>query len=117
MEMIVVKSKIKDVAGDCNVAGDFAEALNAVAVEAVKAAAKRAESNGRKTVQARDVYIGEASGNTMLVVKSKVKELVKDMNVAGDFAEGLNEILIWFVEQASARAEANGRKTIGARDL
>ena len=117
MEMIVVKSKIKEVAGDSNVAGDFAEALNAVATEAVKSAARRAEANGRKTVQARDVYVGELSANTMLVVKSKVKELVKDMNVSGDFADGLNEILVWNVEQASARAEANGRKTIGARDL
>ena len=34
-DLLVVKAKIKDVISDYNVAGDFAEALNAVAVEAV----------------------------------------------------------------------------------
>lgn len=117
MEMIVVKSKIKEVAGDSNVSGDFAEALNKVAHTEVSAAVKRAEGNGRKTVQARDVYMGEVSANTMVVVKSKVKGAVKNLNVSGDFADGLNEVLIWKIEQAALRAEANGRKTIGARDL
>lgn len=115
--MIVVKSKIKEVAGDSNVAGDFADALNKVAVEAITAAVKRAEANGRKTVQARDIFMGETTANNMLVVKSKVKNVVKNVNVSGDFADGLNQVLVWNVEQAALRAEANGRKTIGARDL
>jgi len=117
MEMIVVKSKVKEVSGNCNVSGDFAEALNKVAVEQVKAAATRADANGRKTVQAKDVFVGKVKAKTMLVVKSKVKEVVKKQNVSGDFAEALNEVLIGLVEQACARAEANGRKTVGARDL
>ncbi|MDA3855597.1 MAG: hypothetical protein PF569_05025 [Candidatus Woesearchaeota archaeon] len=117
MEMIVVKSKVKEVSGNCNVAGDFADALNAVAVELVKAAAKRADANSRKTVQAKDVFVGKATAKTMLVVKSKVKEVVSGQNVSGDFAESLNEMLVWHVGQACARAEANGRKTVGARDL
>ena len=117
MEMIIVKSKIKEVAGDSNVSGDFAEALNKVAHAEISAAVKRAEANGRKTVQARDVYLGELSANTMLVVKSKVKSVAKKVNVSGDFADGLNQLLVWKVEQAALRAEANGRKTIGARDL
>ena len=117
MEMIVVKSKVKEVSGNCNVSGDFADALNKVAVEQVKAAAKRAEANGRKTVQAKDVYVGKVAAKTMLVVKSKVKDVVKGQNVSGDFAEALNEMLVWVVSQACARAEANGRKTVGARDL
>jgi histone H3/H4 len=116
-EMIVVKSKIKELAGDCNVAGDFAEALNAVAVELVQKAAVRAESNGRKTVQAKDVYVGEITAETMVVVKSKVKNVVGDANVAGNLGEALNEMLALCISQAAARAEANGRKTIGARDL
>jgi histone H3/H4 len=53
----------------------------------------------------------------MLVVKSKVKDVVSGQNVSGDFAEALNEMLVWSVGQACARAEANGRKTVGARDL
>lgn len=117
MEMLVVKSKVKEVASGCNVAGDFADALNKVAVDLVKAAGKRAKDNGRKTVQAKDVFVGKAKAKTMLVVKSKVKDVVKGANVSGDFADALNEMLIFNVEQAAARAEANGRKTVGARDL
>lgn len=118
MEVVVVKSKIKEVAGDCNVAGDFADALNEVAVSEADKAAKRAESNGRKTVQAKDVYMGKGKSEPMLVVKSKVKEVVgNDQNVSGDFAEALNELLSHYVEQACERAEANGRKTVSARDL
>lgn len=117
MEMIVVKSKIKDVANGCNVSGDFAEALNEVAVAQVQAAVKRAQSNGRKTVQAKDVFVGDAKSEVMLVVKSKVKEVAEGCNISGDFGEALNEMLVWMVQQACARAEANGRKTVGARDL
>ena len=115
--MIVVKSKVKEVSGNCNVAGDFAEKLNEVAVDLVKAAGARAEANGRKTMQAKDAYVGKVSAKTMLVTKSKVKGIVSGKNVSGDFAEALNEMLVWCVEQACARAEANGRKTVGARDL
>lgn len=117
-EMIIVKSKVKEVAGDCNVSGDFAEALNEMAVAEVKKAAKRAEANGRKTVQAKDVFVGDKNTQTMLVVKSKVKEVVGNgQNISGDFSEGLNEVLAHAVSQAAGRAEANNRKTIGARDL
>ena len=117
MEMIVVKSKVKEVSGNCNVAGDFADALNEVAVGIVKAAAKRADGNGRKTIQAKDAFVGTISAKSMLVVKSKVKDEAEGHNVSGDFAESLNEMLVWTVEQACARAEANGRKTVGPRDL
>ena len=115
--MLVVKSKIKEVAKDSNVASDFADALNKIATDLVKAAVKRAEANGRKTIQSKDVFVGKVKAKSMLVVKSKVKEVAKNSNVSGDFAEALNEMLVWHVEQATARAEANGRKTIGARDL
>lgn len=115
--MIVVKSKIKEVAGNVNVSGDFADALNEAAVKEVKAAAKRAKANGRKTVQAKDACVCKATAKTMLVVKSKVKAVAGDANVSGDFADALNEVLVGMVKQAAARAEANGRKTVGARDL
>ena len=117
MEMIVVKSKIKEVANGCNVAGDFAEALSAKAIVEVEAACVRASANGRKTIQAKDVFVGNTNAKTMLVVKSKVKDVVKDSNVSGNFADALNEVLINLVAQAAGRAEANGRKTVGARDL
>lgn len=117
MEMLVVKSKIKEVAGNCNVSGDFADALNKAAVELVKQAAKRADANGRKTVQAKDAMMNPPKTSVMLVVKSKLKDVVKNQNISGDFADALNSLLVWHVEQACARAEANGRKTVGARDL
>ncbi len=53
----------------------------------------------------------------MLIVKSKIKELVKDCNVAGDFADGLNEVVIELVKKAEKRAVDNGRKTLQVRDL
>ncbi len=117
MEMIVVKSKIKEVADKFNVSGDFAEALNAVAIEEIKAALARAEANGRVTIGARDVFLGKKTAKTMLVVKSKIKEVAADANVSSDFSEALNEVLVSRVEQAKLRAEANSRKTIGSRDL
>ena len=117
--MVIVKSKIKEVANGCNVGSDFAEALNGAVVEEIKKAAARAEANGRKTVQGRDAMAGvEPSSEVMLVSKSKSREVVGDkMNMSGDFAATLNESVVWMVGQAAARAEANGRKTIGARDL
>jgi histone H3/H4 len=119
MEMIVVKSKVKEVAKNCNVAGDFADKLNEVAVAEVKKAVDRAVANNRKTVSKKDICLCDGKGNdVMLVVKSKVKEVVgANNNVSGDFAEGLNAVLTWFVTEAEKRAEANGRKTIQARDL
>jgi histone H3/H4 len=117
MEMIVVKSKVKEVANGCNVSGDFVDALNGAAVSWVQASAKRADANGRKTVQAKDAFVGKHDSKVMLVVKSKVKDVVSGHNISGDYAEALNEVLCWMVAQACARAEANGRKTVGARDL
>jgi histone H3/H4 len=53
----------------------------------------------------------------MLVVRSKIKETAKGMNVAGDFAESLNERVRVLVKEACRRAKENGRSTIKPRDL
>ena len=53
--MLVVKAKIKDVAEGYNVSGDLAEALDKKVEELIKAACKRAQENGRKTVMAKDL--------------------------------------------------------------
>lgn len=53
--MLIVKAKVKDYAAGYNVASDFSEALNEKAVELIKAAVKRAEANGRKTVMGKDL--------------------------------------------------------------
>ena len=58
-ELLVVRSKIKEFAkvgkDTLNVSGDFAEALSVRVEELIKKAATRANENGRKTVQPKDL--------------------------------------------------------------
>jgi len=56
-------------------------------------------------------------GKPDLIVKSKIKEAVSDLNVSSDVAEGLNEKVFKLLQDASGRAKANGRRTLQARDL
>ena len=61
----------------------------------------------------------------MLLVQSKAKAYVagkkskdkKTFRVAGDAFEGLNAVVHWYLDQAVARAEANGRSTVRAHDF
>ncbi|MDO8628374.1 MAG: DUF1931 domain-containing protein [Nanoarchaeota archaeon] len=53
----------------------------------------------------------------LLVVRSKIKDAAKNMNVAGDFAEELSKKVEVLVKDAMRRAKENGRATIKARDL
>jgi histone H3/H4 len=55
----------------------------------------------------------------MLLVNSKVKNAVRaqGMNVGGDAADALNDLVHWYVEQAAKRAAANGRKTVRGHDF
>ena len=53
----------------------------------------------------------------MVVVRSKIKELAEGMNVAGDFAEGLNVEVTSLIKRACDRAKAKKRSTIQTRDL
>ena len=117
MEQIIVKSKIKELAGNLNVAGEVAEKLNGIAIELVEKAGERATANGRKTIQSKDVYEGFVANDTMVVVKSKLKNVVSDLNCAGDLADALNSVLVTIIEQGCSRATANSRKTLQARDL
>lgn len=52
-----------------------------------------------------------------LIVKAKIKETAKGMNVSSDFADALNSEVQSMVKRACQRADANGRKTVQARDL
>ncbi len=54
-DWIIVKSKIKEIAGQYNVSGDFPEVLNEKVKQMVQDAIKRAEANNRKTVMGRDI--------------------------------------------------------------
>ena len=55
----------------------------------------------------------------MVLVGSKVKQAIKDagFNTGGDALDGLNGWAHWLIEQATKRAEANGRKTVRAHDF
>lgn len=116
-EMLIVKSKIKDVAGDCNVGGDVADALSKMVEQGIQMAAKRADANDRKTIQGKDIFIGKPMAKEMLIVKSKVKDAAGGHNVGGDVADALNEMATWHLMQGCERAKANGRKTVQARDI
>lgn len=54
-----------------------------------------------------------------LVIASKAKAVLKKhgCNVAGDAFDGLNAVIYWYLDQASLRAKANGRKTVRAHDF
>ncbi|MBR9700305.1 DUF1931 domain-containing protein [Candidatus Woesearchaeota archaeon] len=52
-----------------------------------------------------------------LVVKSKIKELTGEFNVAGDFSPALDAKVENLIREAMRRAEANNRRTIMAKDL
>ena len=53
--MIISKSKTKETVKQCNVSGDFYEALDKKVKELIKDAEKRAVANGRKTVRPCDL--------------------------------------------------------------
>ncbi len=53
----------------------------------------------------------------LLVVKSKIKDYVKNMNVAGDFAKELDKQVKELIKDAQQRAKANNRRTVMAKDL
>ena len=52
-----------------------------------------------------------------LVVKAKIKDVAKGFNVAGDLADALSKRVDQLIKDACVRAEANGRKTVMAKDL
>lgn len=53
----------------------------------------------------------------LLVVRSKLKDVVNDMNISGDLAEHLSKEVEKMLEKAAHRAKENGRRTIQAKDL
>ncbi|SHL35394.1 DNA-binding protein [Haladaptatus paucihalophilus] len=55
MANLVVKAAVKDQLEGQNVASDFYDALNEEVETVLEDAARRAEENDRKTVQARDL--------------------------------------------------------------
>ena len=119
-EMIVVKSKVKDVAKGCNVASDFAEALSGVLGTLLKDAEARCQENKRSTVMPKDLaynFVAPKKAKEMIVVRSKVKECIKNCNCASDLGEALNQVANHLVTRACERCHANKRSTVQPRDL
>lgn len=52
-----------------------------------------------------------------LIVKSKIKAAVPDLQVSSDVPEALNKKVLHLLKEASERTKANGRRTLQARDL
>ena len=52
-----------------------------------------------------------------LVVRSRIKEVAKDMNVSSDFADALSKKVEELIANAIRRAKENKRSTIQPRDL
>ncbi len=61
----------------------------------------------------------QASAKDSLLIASKVREIVRghQCNTSGDALDGLNAWVHLLIEQATKRAQANGRKTIRAHDF
>lgn len=117
---LVVKAKIKEVIKDCNIASDFVDAVSEMLGKLLTDAVARAKDNGRRTVMGRDVafaFAGLAIPKENIIVKSKIKELVGDCNVAGDLADILNKVGVYMILLAEKRALDNSRKTVMAKDL
>lgn len=55
MADIIVKAAVKNQLDNMNVAADFYDALDEDVTELLEDAARRAQDNGRKTVQPRDL--------------------------------------------------------------
>lgn len=53
----------------------------------------------------------------LLVVKAKIKQAATGVNVSGNFAEALDGRVRALIADAVRRAQANGRKTVQAKDL
>ncbi len=54
-DLIISKSKTKESINECNVSGEFYDALDAKVRELIATAEKRAIANGRKTVRPQDL--------------------------------------------------------------
>jgi histone H3/H4 len=76
------------------------------------------EENTTETPETIEV---PASDNEILVIASKIKTYVKEldpsMRVAGDFAEGLTDEVKHIIQRAVGRARKNNRGTVQARDV
>ena len=53
----------------------------------------------------------------VIIVRSRIKDFTKDLNVSSDFADVLEKKTIELIKQACERAKANNRRTVMGKDL
>lgn len=58
-----------------------------------------------------------ASGDTMIISKSRTKAAVKKCNVSSDFYGALDSAVRGIIAKAESRATENGRKTLRPQDI
>lgn len=52
-----------------------------------------------------------------IVIKAKIKEVVGNYQVSGDYVEALDKVVKESIKKSIERAEANHRRTVMAKDL
>ena len=59
------------------------------------------------------------AGKANYVVKSMVKQRIAKgkCHSSSDLADALNSMVEWYLDQATKRAKANGRKTVRGHDI
>lgn len=60
---------------------------------------------------------GAASGDSMIISKSRTKAAVKNCNVSSDFYGALDGFVRETIANAEKRATENGRKTLRPQDI
>ena len=53
----------------------------------------------------------------LLIIRSKLKEVVKGFQMSGDFADALDHKVRTIISEAVERAKANNRKTVMGKDV
>jgi hypothetical protein len=73
----------------------------------------------KKAARKKGAAKKKAPAMDMLLVGSKTKAALKayGCNVSSDAVDGLNMVVHYYVQQAAARAAANGRKTVRPHDF
>lgn len=63
--------------------------------------------------------MAKGKGGSEFVLKSKIKDAIskKGLRSSSDIFEAVNGVVGWYVEEAVARAKANGRQTVRGYDF
>lgn len=125
MEQLVVISKIKKFIKEqsgMSTSASFIEKLNDEIAQATKTAIDSAKTNSRKTVMGRDynLFIEEPNVDTVLVVASKVKKMIKDesgLSTSGQVMDQLTARVQTICKKAIENAQSSNRKTVLDRDF